>query len=171
MTVSEIVNIYPIAQYLCAIDLPKLGLSAGGVDINLADKIYNIGESVLNRYNADPTDETLIPTSNFLYTLMGKYAIEAMSATGTAGVVAHTSTAQVADPYIFIVSATSFIPTGGISKIITAFIGYNISFSRGGIEQSNITTEPSYYTWNKQSGLFTCTEAYEGDLFIIAAAI
>jgi len=170
MTVSEIVNIYPIAQYLCAIDLPKRGLSAGGVDINLADKIYNIGQSVLNRYNADPTDETLIPTSNFLYTLMGKYAIEAMATTGTGGSIAHTSTAQIPQPYNFIVSATSFIPDGDGSKIITAFIGYNIIYSRGGITQSTIDTEPSYFYWNKQSGLFRCIpDAVESELFIIAA--
>jgi len=168
-TVAEVVNLYPIALYLASTDIPKKGLSSGGNDITLPEKIYSIGESVLYRYNQDPTDETLIDTANFLYAIMGKYGTRAMAVTGTGGVVAHTSTAQVADPYIFIVSATSFIPTGGISKIITAFIGYNLSFSRGGIEQSNITTEPTYYTWNKQSGLFTCTEAFEGELFIIAA--
>jgi len=169
-SVAEIVNLYPIALYLASIDIPKQGLSGGGTDITLPEKIYSIGESVLYRYNQDPTDETLFDTANLLYAIMGKYGVKAMAVNGTAGSIAHTSTAQIPQPYNFIVSATSFIPDGDGSKIITAFIGYNIIFSRGGITQSTIDTEPSYFSWNKQSGLFRCIpDAVESELFIIAA--
>jgi hypothetical protein len=170
-TVAEIVNIYPIALYLASIDIPKKGLSGGGDDIALPEKIFSIGESVLYRYNQNPTDSTLTDTANFLYAIMGKYGLKAMAVNGSSGSIAHVNTAQVHDPYNFIVnSSDTLLQNGQSSVIITAFIGYNISFSRNSVPQSNINTEPSYYTWNKQSGLFTVNPAAtSGELFIIAA--
>lgn len=170
-TVVEIINLYPIAQYLAVNDIAKSGLYAGGTDISLPEKISNIGKSVLNRYNADPTDETLTETANYLYTLLNKYGIQAQGVNGTAGNIAHTSTAQIPDPYNFVVNTTdSFILDGASSKIITAFIGYNILFSRGGIVQSNLTSQSSYYNWNKLTGLFTVSPAaVDTELFVISA--
>lgn len=168
-TVVEIINLYPIAQYLAANEIPKEGLPY--TDIILPEKIYNIGKSVLNRYNADPTDTTLTKTANYLYALCGIYGIQAQRVTGTAGNIAHTSTAQVPDPYNFIVdTTTSFILDGASSKIITAFIGYNILFSRNGIVQSNLSSQSSYFNWNKLTGLFVISPAaVDTELFVISA--
>lgn len=114
---------------------------------------------------------SLTDTANFLYTLCGKYGIQAQGVNGTAGNIAHTSTAQIPDPYNFVVNTTdSFILDGASSKIITAFIGYNILFSRGGVVQSNLSSQSSFFTWNKLTGLFTITgAAVDTELFVISA--
>jgi len=57
------------------------------------------------------------------------------------------------------VDGSSFIPNGGTSKVISQMIGYEISFVRGGLVQSTISTEPTYISWNKVTGLLTITPA------------
>lgn len=78
-SISEIISLYPIAQYLAANDLPKRGLYAGGKNILLPQKIYNIGKTVERIYDADPNDSTLPLTANFLWTLCGIYGEQAAS--------------------------------------------------------------------------------------------
>lgn len=171
-TVTEIVDLYPIALYLSVIDINKKGLSGGGTDINLPEKIYSIGESVKDRFTKDPTDETLTSTANFLYAIMGKYAIQAQAQTGSGGSIAGVTSGSTPVPYNFIVDAsTSFMVNGENSKTISSFIGYNLLFARGGIVQSTINTESSYYSWDKTTGAFTCTPALITSELILLAAI
>ena len=156
-TIASIVSIYPIAQYLATIDINKRGLYGGGVDLQLPEKIRNIGMSVERIYNDDPTDTTLTSTANYLYALMGKYGMQAQAVTGIAGSVAGIiSNVQSPLPLDFEVTASSIIADGENTKTFTAFIGCNIEFTRGGITQNTTNIGGSYYTWNKVTGEFFC---------------
>lgn len=166
-TVSEIVSIYPIAQYLAAIDINRKGLYGGGVNNELPEKIYNIGKSVKRIFDDDPTSATLQETANYLWTLCGKYGLQALVVAQSAGNVSPiTPTSSLPLPIEFVVSASSLIATGGNSVTITAFIGYNLSFNRNNVPQSQINDGASYFTWNRNTGQFFCSgDAQLNELF------
>lgn len=75
--VSEIINIAKISEYLCANDIAKKGLWGGGVDLQLPNKIFNIRKSVEFVYTIEPTEPSLIATSNYLYALCAPYSLKA----------------------------------------------------------------------------------------------
>jgi len=154
---ATIISIYPVAQYLAALDIQKRGLYGGGVDIELPQKIRNIGLSVERVYNGNPTDTSITATANYLYALMGKYGAQAQAVSGIAGSVAGIiSNVQSPLPIDFEVTSTSIIADGENTITLTAFIGCNIEFTRGGITQNTTNIGGSYYTWNKVTGEFFC---------------
>jgi len=161
-TTASIVSIYPVAQYLATIDINKRGLYGGGVDLQLPEKIRNIGMSVERIYNDDPTDTTLTSTANYLYALMGKYGMQALRVPELMGYVADIEPEnQLPVPYDFTVSSTTIIPDGGSTATLSAFIGCNLEFTRNNITQT--TTDPgggaSYFYWNSATGQFICYPA------------
>lgn len=160
MTVSEIMDIWPVAQYLAANDIPvKRRRGYTSIDITLPMKIYSVGKSVQRIFDDDPADSSLTDTANYLYALCGKYGLQAQVVNQNSGVIASTTTITSALPLPldFIVSASSTIPTGGASVVIPAFIGYNIEFTRGAMVQ--YTTNPgdgsTYYNWDRTTGTLT----------------
>jgi hypothetical protein len=158
LTVAQKITIAKINEYLISIAIEKGGLDGGGIDLQLPQKIRNIRKSIEYQYALNPSNTTLNGTSNYMLG-MCIYLQEAQAIIlnpGTAGgVVARTAPS----PYQFFVDAsTSFIIDGQSSKTITAFIGYNLIFVRGGVTQS--TVDPggggSYYSWVKATASFTC---------------
>lgn len=168
-SIAVILDTYPVAQYLATIDVEKRGLYGGGVDLQLPQKIRNIGMSVKRIYDGDPTDSTLTPTANYLYALMGKYGMQAQRIPELTGYIADINPEnQLPVPYDFTVSTTTIIPEGDNTVILTAFIGCNLEFTRNNITQT--TTDPggggSYYYWNSATGQFICyPDAYHGESF------
>ena len=161
-TTASIVSIYPVAQYLATIDIKKKGLYGGGVDLQLPEKIRNIGMSVERIYNDDPTDTTLTSTANYLYALMGKYGMQALRIPELTGYIADIEPEnQLPVPYDFTVSTTTIIPEGSSTVTLSAFIGCNLEFTRNNITQT--TTDPggggSYFYWNSATGQFICYPA------------
>lgn len=158
-TVSTIVSIRPIAQYLAQIDIPRKGLYGGGVTIDLPRKIYLIGKSVQRIFENDPSNSTLTDTANYLYTLLGGYGQKALAIEQIAGTVSPIvpPAGSLPLPLDFIVSGSTIIATGQSTINLSAFIGYDINFNRGG--QPQYTTNPgdgtTYYSWNKVTGDFT----------------
>lgn len=171
MTVTQIIDVAKISQYLCLVDIQKKGIFGGGVDVLLPQKLYNIRKSVEYWYNLDPTEETLIATSNYLLALCGAYALEAavISGAGGGGSVSPVTPPSTPTPYDFEVDgSSSFMVDGEASKTITSFIGRNIIFVRGGITQSEVNIGGSYFDWNSATGLFQCFPAATmGELFQI----
>jgi hypothetical protein len=167
LTTAQKLVIAEISQYLATNAISKGGLFASGIDVELPIKIDNIRQSIQYQYDINPSDTTLVATSNYLYALCGKFALAAQSvlfAPGTTGgIIARTTPS----PYQFTVDAsTSFMIDGQSAKTITSFIGYNLVFVRGGITQSTVSTEPSYYSWSKTVGGFVCVPAAAtGELF------
>lgn len=171
-TIAEIIDAYPIAQYLAANDIPTRGLNGGGVNIALPQKIRNIGKTVKRIYDSNPNDSTLPITSNFLWTLMGVYGQRALSqqqATGSIAAIAPTP--GLPQPIDWIISATAsataVLSTGQSSVLLNGasnmpdLRGYNVEYVRGGITQ--YTTDPgdgsTYYSWNRTTGLFSISTA------------
>lgn len=169
LTTSEKLDIASISEYLSFVDIEKRGLNGGGVDLQLPRKIYAIRKSIDYWYNLDPTDDTLIATSNYLLGLCGYYGLKAQQVVTSAGSIAPSSSSTAPLPLQFIVAAsgTTFID-GQTSATLTTFIGYNLLFARGGVPLSTVSTEPTYYTWNRSTGLLTLNvQAYIGELFQI----
>jgi hypothetical protein len=77
LTTIQKINIAKISQYLCQNDVDRSGLYSGGIDRAHPRKIYSVRKNVEWMYDLDTTDDTLPSTSNYLYALCGKYALQA----------------------------------------------------------------------------------------------
>lgn len=109
--------------------------------------------------------------ANYAYWLYGKFGLEAQRivAEGNIGgsVVAGTII-SAPERLDFLVSATSFLPTGTTSFTFpSTWSGFNIEFIRGGVPQSTITSESTYFSWNRTTLAFTCSPALVGEEQII----
>lgn len=168
MTVAQIMDIWPIAQYLAANDIQNRRNNSGAVDVSLPQKIYSIGTAVQRIYDEDPTDSTLPQTARYLYALCGKYGLQASVVAQTSGTISTITPlpSTLPLPLDWVVGAsTSPLATGDSSATLAAFIGYNIDFFRGGISQ--YTTDPgnggTFYTWDRATGLFTLNNGDAGE--------
>jgi hypothetical protein len=154
MTVAEKIDIAKLSQYIATNAIQKSGLYGGGEDLLLPRKLYCIRKNVEWLYDQDPTNETLIATSNYLLALCGKYQFAALAAQNAGGSIVPISVGSGPNALDFIVSASSPIPTGGTTLYIPQFIGYNIIFARGGLVQYT-TPQPGsavYYSWSSATG-------------------
>jgi len=160
MTVPQIIQIAKISQYLAADDASKGVLFGARKAPETAKVLYMERKAVEFLYDLDPTDTSLVLTANYLYSLCRGYNLKAMSITGGGGSIAPVNPSTQPLPLQFIVAAsgTTFID-GQSSVVLTSYIGYNLLFSRGGIPQSTVTSESSYYSWNRNTGLLTISPA------------
>lgn len=105
------------------------------------------------------TEASLRSTANYLIWLCGQFGNEAeYISQGAGGGAVIPGGGSLLTPLDWIVGAsTEPLATGETSVTLTDFIGYEINFTRGSIQQ--YTTDPgdgsNYYSWNKSSGLFT----------------
>lgn len=169
LTVADILNIAKISQYLATLDVEKGSLFGKRVVPETPQILYNERKAVEWLYDLDPADTSLIETSNYLYALCRGYNLQAQQISGTGGTITPVNPSQIPNPYIFEVDATSIVPTGATSATLTAFIGFNVLFVRNGIPQSTLNLNgDSYFSWNKNLGLFTIhPAAIENEIFQI----
>ncbi len=161
-TTAEIVDLYPIAQYLATIDLPKQGLYDGGTNLYLPQKIRNIGNAIEWVYDRDPSYDGLTETANFLWTLCGIYGQQALQVQQTPGYVPSPtpSGGSLPEPIDYEIGAsTTPLANGESSVTLTDFIGYNLVFNRNNIPQSTVNQGGSYYSWDRTTGAFVCFPA------------
>lgn len=172
LTVAEKLAIAEINGYMIVGAIEKGGLFASGIDIDLPTKLRVIREGIQYKYDTDPSESTLTQTSNYMLGLC-LYVAAAKNITGNGGTIAGVHPIGTPpNPYDFLVSGSSFIVTGATTKTITAFIGYNIQFSRGGIVQNttDVGDGSTYYSWDKNTGTFVLSVAAgAGELFRILA--
>lgn len=158
-SVSDIIQIAKVSQYLSTDELGK-GTLYNKREINpyLPFLIYRVRKSVEWMYDLDPNYTNLQQVANYLSYLCRAYYLTAQGIIpGGGGSITPITPSIAPSPYMFYVSSTSFIPTGDSSKTITAFIGYNLLFVRGGIPQSTVNGGGNpYYSWDKSTGDFTC---------------
>lgn len=84
-TVSDIINIAEVSQYLALTDIEKNGLDGGGIDLQLPRKLYCIRKNVEWLNDLDNTQGSLIPTANYLYSLCYKNGQAALISGGGGG--------------------------------------------------------------------------------------
>lgn len=116
------------------------------------------------------TDEDLRNVANYLLWLCGKFGLQARNLIGIGGgsVVPVIPGSLRPSRIDFVVSASSQLPTGSTGGTFSSFAGYELDFIRGGISQSTVTTEPTYFTWTKATGLLFISPALaEGELIAI----
>ena len=169
LTVAQILDVAKISMYLSTLDVEKGSLFGQRVVPETPQILANEIFGIEYWYNLDPSDSSLIETSNYLYALCRGYNLQAQQISGTGGTITPVNPTQIPNPYIFEVSASSIVPTGATSATLTAFIGFNVLFVRNGIPQSTLNLNgDSYFSWNKNLGLFTIhPAAVAGEIFQI----
>jgi hypothetical protein len=80
LTIAQIIQIKRICQYLSLRDTSGSNLRIGSfLDERVARMIYVEGKSLEIRYNQNPNDPTLRNVANYVYSLLGRWAIEAQN--------------------------------------------------------------------------------------------
>lgn len=165
LTVPQKITIAEVCEYLIFTAIMK---GNNSIDVQLPEKIRNLRMSISYQYDLDPSNDTLTQTSNYMLG-MCLYVQAAQAIVLSSGTVGGIVARTAPSPYQFTVDAsTSFIIDGQSSKTITAFIGYNLIFTRNGITQSTVNPGDgsSYYGWVKGTGNFTIyPAAVSGELF------
>lgn len=175
LTTAQKIDIGKLSEAYVISAIKKGGLYGAGIDSKLPRKIYVIYKALQWMQGLDTSNQYLDLVSNYLIALCSSYGLQANARiNGSGGSL--TPVIPVSPVYLaakqFTVDGSSFIPNGDSSKIISDFIGYNIIFVRGGITQSTLTDQSSYYSWDNTTGSFSCTPAaITGELFQIFAII
>ena len=159
LTVAQILDIAKISQYIATLDIARGSFLGKRVVPETPQILYNERKAVEYWYNLDPSDSSLVETSNYLYALCRGYNLQAQQIAGTGGTISPVNPSQIPAPYDFEVTASSIIPAGASSATLSAFIGFNVLFVRNGIPQSTLNLGGSYYSWNKNLGLITISPA------------
>ncbi len=154
LTVLQIINIAKVSQYLATIDIAKGSLWGGRLSPSTPRVLYMERKAVEWLYNLDPNNSTLPLTANYLYSLCRGYNLKARSVTGSGGSISPVVPGTMPNPIEFIVSGSSYIPTGGSVKTITTFIGWNLLFIRNNVAQSTVNNGGTYFNWSKTTGAF-----------------
>jgi hypothetical protein len=85
-TIPTIIGYAKIVEYLCANDTAsRKALNWGYVNSNLAKEVYEIRKSVQWAYTNNPNNSTLTTTSQYLYSLLGRYLLKAELTSGNQG--------------------------------------------------------------------------------------
>ena len=165
-TVQQQIDIANVCSIYSSNELESGLRNTGYIDPKNRDLIYLVRQGLEWLYELDSSHEDLDLIGNYLI------AICRHSARGEANIVGGGTTPTISgatrpDRIDFYVSSSSLIPTGGTSVTLPeSWQGYNLSFDRGNVPQSILTTEPSYFSWNRNTRLFTCFPAAAlGDLF------
>lgn len=86
-SISEIINIAKISQYLATLQITRKGLYGGGTNVTLPRLLYMVRKNVEWAYGNDNNYEDIQLTANYLYTLCAPFNTEAsyILAHGTGG--------------------------------------------------------------------------------------
>ena len=164
LTISVIIEVGKVSTYLAANSNSKGALFGKRLASPNSPVTIMMATDALNWGNTNPSDTTLRGTANYSLWLDGRYGLDAqyiISGSG-GGAVIPVRPGNLPLPIQFVVTASSFMIDGQSTATITSFIGFNLLFTRGGITQSTVNTQPSYYSWDRDTGLFTCTPAAVG---------
>lgn len=168
LTIPEIVVIAKISQYL-ALTSKTNGKVYNGGNFNLIRLLYMVRKNIEWAYDRDSTDDTLIGTGNYLLALCAPYRAEAQRIANISGGGSIASVSQLSTPerIDFLVSASSYLPTGTTTFTFPSeWQGYNMEFIRGGVPQTTVVSEGIYFSWDMTTRIFTCFPALGSDELI-----
>lgn len=144
----------------------KLAFQHGTIESNLDQKLYLERKSLEYAYAQDPTSNQTYLIGQWVLALCGEYLFEAQQATGGGGSISPINPSEVPEQLDFVIGASTPLTPGDSTAYFPQFVGYNLIFVRGNITQSVLTSQPTYYSWNKVTGQFTCSpQAYQDELF------
>lgn len=171
LSVAEIIEVGKVSTYLSANYTSKQGLFGGSVikptppvQIAFVTDALDWGNS-----GGAQTAASLRQVANYLYWLCGLFQLQAqniISGPGGGSVSPATPTLTLPNALDFEVDGSSYIADGESTVTITEYIGYNLIFARGGIDQNTTNIGGSYFSWNRVTGEFVCYPAASaGELF------
>jgi hypothetical protein len=165
LTVPEIIEIAEISQYLAHVDIRNKNIYRGTLDEKLPEKIYCVRKNVEWLYDLDPTNDTLLATSKYLFALCAPYSGEAQAImnAGSGGVIVNPVTGQPANLGAFnltfemgttsspvVVNGVNVtLPPAGSNQIIIPLenvISNTVQVVRDGVILPNSSTLSQYYT-------------------------
>lgn len=172
-SISRILQLAPTCCYLASNYKDKQSLfNAKAVSTKNQSTLIYIYWKILNEiYTLDPTYAGLQAPANYLWELCQKFGFKAANIVdgGGGGQVTPITPTTLPIPYYFIVDGSSFIATGETTVTLPlSWSGYNVLFARGGITQTDVSTESSYFSYNTDTREFSISPAAaEGELFAI----
>jgi hypothetical protein len=170
-TTAQIINIARISLYLAANDVAK-GALFGIRKIPTSPRIIYMELKALEwLYALDPTNSSLTQVGNYVYSLCRGYNLAAQGVSGGGGSISPINpNVSLPAPIEFVVTGSSFMIDGQASVLIPQFAGYNVMFNRDNVPQTMVDTGGTWFTWNKNTTLFTVYGAASTDqLFSINA--
>jgi hypothetical protein len=137
---------------------PRIAAPGSPLTIALVTNILNWGY-----LGGAQTSTSLRGVANYLVWLCGMYGQQAQAAIqggGGGSVTPINPGAGMPNRIDFVVAADSFMPTGTTTFTMPlAWQGYVMDFVRGNLSQSTVTTEASYFTYNRTTREFVCSPA------------
>ena len=178
-SISDIISIAKISQYLSSSVIEKSGLNGGGVNKKLPRLLYCVRKNLEWAYGNDTNYENIQATANYLYSLCAPFNIQAsyILNNGIGGVVLSPVNPPnfYPNPLDFEVTASSIILQGGSTLDLSSYFykGFNILFFVGHVQQSVVNDGGAYYSWNKDTAILTLFNraAQLGDIFTIYPVI
>lgn len=166
-----------ISQPLSAIGEAKKKATRGAtVDTDLHIKLY-VERKTVEWYNGQATidNDILYTISNFLFALEGIYGLKAQYLDGGSGgsvtPVSPSSTGRPNQLNFTVAAAGTTIVDGQVTVSLPDFIGWNLLLDKNGQPMTQISTAPIYYTWTRDTGILTLSQAaITGDEFQITPA-
>lgn len=160
LTPAQITATAKVSQYLVQNDIDNGKLFGSRLDENWGLKLYMERKAIEWMTLINSSDISLRGTSDYLFSLCFKTAKAQKVVNGGGGgtITPITPTISVS-PSDFTVDDSTLIPTYGTTVTIPTYIGHNLLFIRGGIAQSINNIGASYYSWDKITGIFTCSPA------------
>jgi len=151
----------------------KKATNGGAVDIDHHIKLYVERKSV-EWYNSQTAQDAdfLYKISNWLWTLTFPYGLQAQFLDGGSGgsvtPVSPSSTGRPEQLNFRVQASGTTLIDGQVTVSLPDFIGWNLLLDKNGQPMTQITTAPFYYTWNRDSGVLTLSQAaVTGDEFQI----
>lgn len=145
LSVATILECAKLAGGYAIIDrAKKRSLYGGFVSDWLPEKIFFVWKRVQNRYDKDPTDETLRDTANFLWDLIGKYGLKAQLALGQGGgsviIVGNGQLPLIPFRIPFFINSADF-PSGSTSLTLN-FRSFGTESSDIEVDLQNVVVNP-----------------------------
>ena len=158
LTTAQQISIGALCSVYTSNELASGKRHGGVMDTGLPVQIYAVNQGLKWLYEYDTTNADLVPIGNHLISICRQqFRAQAVLSLNNGGTIAPIVPSRTPPNRLdFIVSDTSFIPTGDSEVYIPQFVGYNVDFARNGTEQ--YTTPQSggaqYFSWNIVTGLF-----------------
>ena len=154
LTVSEIIQVAKVSQYLADDDASKGALFGSVIDPMLGIKLYVIRKDVEDIYNLDPTNADLVKTSNYLYGLCGSYALTAQAIISGGG----GSVVPPVDPNKYIwYSFVGAVPVSGdgLNTYQNDLFKGATSLNTMTVNSGGLQTLPTDFTFDSGTGTIT----------------